>query len=203
MAFIPTPNAAHVDLGYRDDTGRTFSNGFDLLDATPYDLTKLGAVVSNVLAAWDELIAEIMGQYVSLVQVSARALDAANAPSTIITPALPLAGALAGVPLPLHSCVVVTFRSGLAGRSFRGRLFHTGMVQNNLFTQTQWTAAVAAAVGTQYNAFLTTFQTESLGEHVVISTQQGGITLAEGDPTPITSYVGRVNIGTQRGRVRP
>jgi hypothetical protein len=78
-------------------------------------------------------------------------LDGATA-STVITHAVP--GVSGGDPLPVSTSLVVTLRTALRGRSFRGRVY-TGPYDESANTAGAPLAAVVAAIAAQWDRFIT------------------------------------------------
>jgi hypothetical protein len=102
--------------------------------------------------------------------------------------------------VPNNVALVVTSRTALRGRSYRGRNFVPGMPAAGLVNKTTWNAS-------QYNAIAGDWQQLDLDfglagyERVVLSRQLDGVRRTTGVATVITAYVGRGRIGTQRRRV--
>lgn len=203
MAFIPTPNCAVMTIGYVDNWGKGFSNNFSFQRSTPFTVPNLNQLISTAEDAFDELIKPYMSNFVSLVRFTARAQDAEDAPSVVYDLTTPITGTRSGELIALHTAMSVTLRTGLAGRSFRGRLYHSGLVDTDLVTSTRWVTATATQVGQQYGSFAGAIEEDTTAQQVVISRQMGGVELAEGVPTVITQHVGRTPIATVRLRVRP
>ena len=200
--FIPVPDCAHVTLEYMYLGIKGFTNGLDFKKGTPYAVEDLNAIVEGVQDAWDESVNGLFTSEISFIGCNARALDAEDAPSVLFTFPTASSGVRSGGIPALHTAMSVTLRTGLAGRSFRGRLFHAGLATVDLANKTTWETSAAAAVSAGYNTFISALETLSGGQNVVISRQQGGVTLAEGEATPTTQYVGRLPVATVRGRVR-
>lgn len=88
----------------------------------------------------------------AIVDFAYTPLDGSSATTVI---AHGLAGASAGTVIPANAAFVITLRTGLRGRSFRGRVFQ-GPLQSNFIGATGRTsAAIALSIATQWNNFLT------------------------------------------------
>jgi len=201
--FIPVPNTAHLTLGYQDDVGREFSNSLDMRADNPWDIETLITLANTAADAWAENLQGMFNESIKLLTVKAVSLEAEDAPGTIITPSTDNVGTRAGQSMALHTAMSITFRTDLRGRSFRGRLYHTGLSLVDLQTNARWEPTVASEVGTAYSAFANALEIGTASDHVVVSRQQDHSHLLIGETTLVTGYVGRTPIATMRLRVSP
>lgn len=106
-------------------------------------------------------------------------------------------------PLPFHCAVVITWRTGLAGRSYRGRTYLTGAAEDQQ-NAGQWSSAFLAVVATFPVNMLATFGPTGSNANwqlVVISRVANGVERATPIGTAITGYAVRQPVYTQTRRV--
>lgn len=132
---------------------------------------------------------DIAGTTISLARATLRDLRTANRPEFSET--IGVAGSASGDPLPLASSVVVTLRTALAGRSYRGRVYLPGATEaNNTSTGTISTAAQLAA-----DDFITRLDAVTLqGTECVLAIRSAIADKEARDPaivTPVTSHTVR------------
>ena len=201
MAFIPVPNTAYLVVRYLSDSGKPLTNGFGFFKSGGWDVASLTVLTAAVEDAWIESLQALMSTAINLVGADAVDLtDAAGAYAESII-AAPPAGTRAGAGLPLHSAMSVTTRTGLRGRSFRGRIYHTGLTASDLTDDRKWSASVVAAVTAGYETFISALETEATADFSVISRYEDGVARAFGLHTEVTQVQGRAPVATVRKRV--
>jgi hypothetical protein len=115
------------------------------------------------------------------------------------TSGYPLPGGNDAQPLPNGVALVVTARTALRGRSFRGRNYVAGLLPSQV-TDSMFQAGIVSAVLSHYNA-LTEAMRVSLIPMVVVSRFSGGLPRAFGTATDITTW-DNVSRGTRSQRRR-
>ena len=127
-----------------------------LLDQAVAD--EFGAVVRGF---YDGLTPLLSTQW-SLTEVVVQDLQSASAPSyeASITP---VTGTISSDPLPPNMAVCCTHRTGLRGRSFRGRTYLAGWTEQALDSTGQLTAAYAPAIEGEWADFRTALGTVDAG----------------------------------------
>lgn len=199
--FIPVPDTAQLTLEYRDNSGKLFTNGLAFKKAGGWSLTDLNLLVSTAIDAWAEGMNDIITGNITLINVKAVDLSSEAGEYAEQAPTSDNVGTESGGSTPLNVCMTVTLRTALRGRSYRGRIYHTGLAASQKFDERSWTASIATFVGNAYLTFANAIMTATDSENVVISRQHGNVVLAEGVTTAVTEYVGRTRMATQRKRV--
>jgi len=100
-------------------------------------------------------------------------------------------GSSAAEALSMGTTYTTTFNTGLAGRSFRGRNYFVGMVDNQTVTtnRNNVTTAFAAAILAAYGEMSSYFNQATFNsEHVVASRQINGVVRTTGVCTPVIGY---------------
>lgn len=119
MAFIPVPDVAHVRLEGVVDGQQTI-NDLDFRLSGGIVLATLQSLVTN-LGDWFTLsFAPVVSEAWSTVAIHARDVSAEFSFVVDVAPT-PTAGGVSGEPAPNNVAACISFRTGTAGRSFRGR----------------------------------------------------------------------------------
>lgn len=122
------PNVAKVALVFEHDT-RTFVNTYHVSKGTAWTLPELQQLAAAFVDWWNLSGKQPISGVTKLRQVQCRRLDP-NLPLSHdedVTP--PISGAEAGAPLPGNVTVTQSWRTGLAGRKYRGRTYAPGLTE--------------------------------------------------------------------------
>lgn len=135
MAFQAVPNAAQVRLEARLDGELCITNlGFGLITPATVTALMLQTLVDGVVSAFvPEWLSALPEKYI-MNQVSGRVLDVQDGPQVEESVA-GLTGILAGAILPNNCSLAVSFRTGLAGRTNRGRIFWPSFLESEVTDQ--------------------------------------------------------------------
>lgn len=200
MAFIETPLAAELTLVFGDTAGNEWTNGHQFTKGATWDAAALEALVIAASDAFEELMIGIMTEDYFLKALKARDLSTEAGAYYELVLTTPIQGTLAGAAVPANACMTVTKRTGLLGRSFRGRTYWSGLNAASLLDSHTWSSPTVAVVTDAFTAWNAAIVADVPSVPVVISYQQGNVVLAEGDPTPITAWVARQPTASLRGR---
>jgi len=157
--------------------------------------------LADVVADWvvNTLLTNLYAGF-SVNSVKATDLNTVASPIAVSTTGLPASGGVGGASLTNQNCFVMSFKTALRGRSYRGRNYIPGIPPAGLATPTTFSGAEVTAQQAAYAALAT--QIAVIGwQHVILSRFNGGSVRTVGVATPVTTYIGRVAIGTQRRRV--
>lgn len=200
--FVPAPNAALVTLEYTTPA-KAYTNNFWIAASLPYGESELIQAASTFYDVWAETLDGVHPTTTYLTKIRVAAKDSSVAPVFELFPTTANQGTGAGTPLPLNACMTVTLRTGLAGKSQRGRIYHAGAVQENLASRIAFSTAATDAVSDAYEAFRLAINAglENEGELVVCSKRTGNTWRSSAQLTPITQLVARSKVATQRLRV--
>jgi hypothetical protein len=171
MPFVPVPDVARLAITYQDTSGNQAVNvlHFQDLDGihSPAHLNLLVQQVAGWLASdWADTAASAW----SAIQVEARYLNTEDDFYKIESVNIP--GTETGQALPSQDTIAISFRSGLTGRSRRGRLYHVGLseaaVNGDYLIGTSRTVLIAA-----YEALMSATATDNWFLVVVSYTGDG------------------------------
>lgn len=199
VPFIPFANCAEVVcIGTFGGTACYLTNG--VRKGSPFsgtDLTDIG----NIFGLWlQEDLLPLLYNTLTYTQIKVTDLTSQFAPIAIATDGLPASGAVTGASVTNQVASVVSFKTGLRGRSFRGRNYVGGLGATALNTTTTVSAAFAASLVGAYVQLATSLGAAGF-DHVVLSRFENNVRRSVGVATRITDYIGRLPLGTQRRRI--
>lgn len=197
MPFQPAPNTALVELlfgGYGNQSWQSNLH-FTLPNFTLADMNTLAQAFETLYNASN--LINSMSHEAIFAQCRVTDLRSEGAPQVVNS--VTSGGTQNYDYVPLGSPIVCTLRTALRGRSYRGRIYWSGIIVN-LFTNGTYQSAAYTAV----EQFFTTLNTPSnVGgwQMVVLSRFHNHVELAEAVPTPVTAVQVRVaEAGSQRRR---
>lgn len=200
MAFTPVPNTVEVRLVARY-LGQSVTNAlYYTFSRVPSqaDIQQLG---QDAAGLWSTHVVPVLSNNYRLVEVYCRDLSAQASYIYAYTGRpLPSTGGVAGQPMPSSVAVVVTLRTGLAGRSYRGRLYISGLTEPQVdgdFPNPNVRQQIITAVGTVGFTLNTTNRT-----WVVVSRYHALQRRQIGVSTPVIAVAGpTLRIAQQRKRL--
>lgn len=179
--------------------GQTIENVMHVEDGAGWTVTKLNNLAALFAAWWNTDLRTHLDNDISLQRIKCTDLTTQTAPTVTYTTGLPLAGTQVGNTLPNNCAAVVTFRTALRGRSYRGRVYIAGMDDANV-TNSAIAAAWASAIETDF-ANLNADLVAAGQEHVVLSRYTNKAARAAGVGTPVVSYEVDGDMDSQRRRL--
>ncbi len=185
MAFVPVPDTAQIDVVYNWDS-QIVENVFHykVLTGTP-TIESLTALTDAINAYVQEHLLPLMASTVTLLRVVGKLLDIADGAFYVSTTGLPAGGAGGAAPLPNSVSIAYSWRTPLAGRSFRGRTFVVGLMEG-FITGNIVNSANVAILNTAYNGLMGA-GADAGWEMVVVSRRHAGAPRITGLATPVTS----------------
>lgn len=112
---------------------------------------------------------------VTLRQVLATDISVAGGLSVIGTTGLPTTGGNNTTGYPNNVTLAVKWGTGLAGRSFRGRTYHIGLVITQVDTNDNVVASELNAIVGAYDALRTALDNATLGVEMVVVSRYSGV----------------------------
>lgn len=130
MPFIPVDDTIKAVITYENDAGNQAVNVLYFYDAVAGDKATRLAALQAVIVGWlSPTWAALANESWSAIALDLRYMDLEN--DAFLTDALAIPGTLVGEPLPSEVTICISLRSGLTGRSQRGRLYHVGIGEGN------------------------------------------------------------------------
>lgn len=126
MPFIPVPSVAQVNVNQRLHGERVQNTlyGVNFGGITPENLELLAGEIITWVA---ESLYPALSQDISLAEVQCRDLSVADGAIFVGVPTVSVEGGQVSPALPGNAAACVSFRTGLAGRSRRGRNYVAGL----------------------------------------------------------------------------
>lgn len=201
MPFIPTPNCVQADLVY-DWNGQVCQNVLHYVKASPWLTTHMEELAENLKDIWDAQIKAVVSS--TLLLSSIRVTDLSSETGAVINYSLglPIAGTDVSPSLPNNCAIVITKRTLLRGRSYRGRLYHCGLTEANVVGNTVNSGVVSGLV-TRYSNFISVPLTVAADEALltVLSLVNGGVDRANGVATLVNNLTSDGVLDSQRRRL--
>lgn len=183
MAFVPVPNTIQVDVLYLQD-GQRVENTLYFERSGGWSLPQIIDFLEQLNTLIAEELMPLLASSIQFIELIARLLDTASSIgfSMPITP--PVSGGVSGNAAPNNVTYTISFKTGLTGRSFRGRNYVPGLPGSKVTGNT-----IDSATRTGLLAFysaLKALASESTNPWVVVSRYSG----VDGDGKPIPRVTG-------------
>jgi hypothetical protein len=184
MAFIPVPDVCAITL---DGVwlGEDAVNTLYFRKTGGWSGAQMLALATGVRLWWADEMQGLTSLSGSLQGVRYRGLATANEPTDVVTGSGPLQGTKVGDPTPGPTSFAIKFRTGLAGRSFRGRNFMWGIVMGDV-SGNVLSGSQAEGYRLAYNALFDIATAHSC-TWVVVSRYANKLPRVTGISTPVTS----------------
>lgn len=198
MTFIPAAGVAEVRLTYLAD-GHALVNILHFrVGAEPTNL-ELGALGDNVVAWWRSSLSQYLSNELTLTGCDVRDIGREDGLIVSATVNLPSAGGVNSEIYALNCALVVTGRTGVAGRSYRSRTYVPGLPESAVHGN-EYTLALQGNVQASFNELVTSGVFAS-NQPVVVSRRHNKLPRATAVVTDIITYQVRNQVvGTQRRR---
>lgn len=184
MPFIPVPNTAMVEIRMLLDNQR-IENTLYFYNPAPWDSASLVQLTNEVGSWWNTSFKPMVPTVVTLSSVSARDLSVVDGESAENGYNVP--GTYSDTPMPNNVSLCVSFRTGLAGRSRRGRNYLPCLPRSEV------TNNVVAALYRQnvVNAYMDLLEVadENSWQWVVVSRFTNKLPRVTGIFTPVANVV--------------
>lgn len=200
MPFIPVTDVGEFALKRR-------FQGQDIVTVFHFETTLIGGwTEADLITACNEIVAvyqanvqPVTHQDYEGVSITGRDLTTQTSPSVEVLWS-GNSGAAPQGPSPASVCMAIKKSTGLTGRSFRGRWFHSGFWQGQIAGNSVVTASADAIVAA-YEPFLDSLNFSLTGGAVLVSRYNNGVPRAAGVVTPITSLSTDYLVDSQRRRL--
>lgn len=126
MPFVPVPNTVQVDVIYLWD-GQRVENTLFFEKPGGWVLADLEDLLDNVNTLLQTELLPFMTNAIQLIELVARLLDTASSIGSALAISPPASGSVAGESMPNNVTYTISFKTGLTGRSFRGRNYMPGL----------------------------------------------------------------------------
>lgn len=197
MPFVPVSNTVEVTIKCLYDQQLAENTLYFTHDAGAPSTADIADLLATLESWFGTNLLSAASQDVQLFSLHGRDLTTSAGPQADRSSGM--TGVLLDPQLPNNDTLAISFRTGVAGRSFRGRNYIIGLttaqVTRNIVNPDVLSILLAA-----YEALPTAVSPD--WAHVVVSRKSGGLWRTEGVATPVASYVVTDNIvDSQRRRL--
>jgi len=157
-----------------------------------------GSTLTDAIGTWLNTVAAPLFSS-DLIFVRTRAVDATSASGWMAVTDAGFTGSISSRAVANQAAAVVTLNTDQRGRSYRGRNYWPGVPETEKDNPLQWTAVFVEALQDAYEELFSAIGTAGFTMEV-FSRIQNHVELATGVSTPVSSFVAKLPIYTQRGR---
>ena len=184
MAFQPVPNVAQIVLEGRVDSQQTINDLYFGISGGGITVVNLQTLVDAMTTWFGINLAQLLSDDWACVRVIGIDLTSQSGPR--VENAVGNTGAISGEANPNNVAATVSLRTGLRGRSFRGRNF-VPAIPGSVVTLNTLDPTFISDLLNEYNILVGPGTFLAGWELVVVSRIQGGVVLSNGVATPVTS----------------
>jgi hypothetical protein len=198
MPFIPTPNGIALCFDFTT-AGQMWQICFMVRGPTATPTTsELTAVAAIGGDTWNDSFHNLVSLETTLRQTRATDMSQEGGPEHVHL--VNDAGSVTGAALPLNAAAVLSLRTDLRGRSYRGRVYISGLTQNqvsatNILNSTFMSNCVSMS------AILVSYLVSANSLLSVRSLRHNGAARSSGVLTPVTAVTMDSYIDSQRRRL--
>lgn len=200
MAFIPVPDTAEVRVEQRL-FGQEVNNILHFARVGGWNAASLSQLATLVFGVWGNQVLPALSQDLTLETVNARDISLQDGvqQQSPAGPAVP--GGINSPSLPGNVAFCITHRTGLVGRSRRGRTYVAGLAEQDV-TGNVLASGRANQIEAAFNALRATSNAQGFF-FCVVSRYTANQPRVAGVTTPVTTSVARdQTVDSQRGRLR-
>lgn len=202
MAFQSVPNTFVAEVRYVSALKR-IENTLYFENPAGYDADFLTDFAESLFVAWGGNVVNELSSELSLVEVYCKGLTSIVDVQALYIPGAPIAGGVVSASLPNSVACCIAFKSGLTGRSSRGRIYIPGIPENAVTGDTfvgTFASGMASSVAVAVNEAILPFPGTN---HVIVSRVTGGAPRLIGETYIVNSYQSTDNeVDSRRSRVK-
>lgn len=199
MPFIPATNVVQAELIFSWD-GQIVENVLHYQIAGGVDAGAMNEVGTELVAWWDATMQPLVPTTVILTEVRMTDLTTEFAPGVTWTAGLPLVGGHASAAMPNNVALSMTKRTAFRGRSYRGRIYHVGLMES-VVTDNMVTTVHRAALVAAYFQIMALTVNAIEAPMVVVSKYEGGVARGTALITVVNNITTDGVIDSQRRRL--
>lgn len=200
MAFIPVPNVAAIEIRQLEGLQQV-ENTLYFLHAGAITPAALQQLVQDMMDFWIANMIPVQSGYVQLLEVYGRSLDNVSGYEETVTPTSATFGAEGGDAMPNNVTICVSFRTGLTGRTSRGRNYWIGLAEGQVTSNLVNGSAIADILDA-YTGMVGEEAVSAGWTWVVVSRYLNGSPRVSGSALTVTNVICTDNIvDSQRRRL--
>jgi len=201
MPFVPAVNTMLMFTEYIGPASNLVGNTYWIRDDTGQPTVARMQAANTLFVNFHAATLRLQqGIPYALTTIRTRDMTVQSGAIADLDIAPPVPGTFSGDVLPANATFSVSLRTGFAGRSRRGRIYHVGLAEGQVTADFLITANVTAIVNA-YTTWLTTLAAQQYS-WVIASRISGGVPRATALITPITAiFAVDARVDTQRRRL--
>lgn len=200
MPFIPANNVVQAELVFNWD-GQIVENVLHYQIGGGWTITLMDELGGKLVTWWSTYFKAGSPTNLTLQNIKLIDLTSSTAPAIDYATGLPLTGTAAAGSLPNNCTCVITKRTPLRGRSYRGRIYHVGLKEDQVTGNTILGASVSTFI-TNYTALqVFTLAGPLDAELVVVSRYENKFPRPMAVVTQVTHFTADVIVDSQRRRL--
>lgn len=186
MPFQPVPDTALVQLMMATG-GITAQNTLYFRKVGGWDQATLELLAEQCVLQWDTFVAPVTTADWALVEAIATNQETTDGTKRIWKPAAPIQGDVVSSTAPANVSFAVKFGVPRRGRGISGRVFVTGLDEEQVGAGSI-DSALADLIVNAWRDMCGAVETNAGCEHVVVHRVVNGVRLAEAVPEAVSSY---------------
>lgn len=198
MPFQPVVDGIEVVLKAVQN-GVPIVNVYNVQDTETHDAARLGEIADVFHTWWVDNLKPILNNSYVLQSITATNLTSSAGPQVVRSYTTGNQGDLTGEQVAGNAALVISWRTALIGRSFRGRTYVGGLDGAATDTAQNVSSAFASAIGTSATNLIDALNTAGAAL-AVLSRFVGGVLRVAGLLTEIISVIVDTKIDSQRRR---
>lgn len=199
MAYIPAINTCQAELFYTWD-GQQCETVLHYIPDDPLTITIMPELGASLVSWWDIQIQPDTPTNLTFRSIKFTDLTSQIGPTITYAAGLPLVGIDASASLPNNCALVITKRTVLRGRSYRGRIYHPGLCEGDVIANAVTPAFVVSMVA-RYEMIRVLVTASTTWRMAVVSRFTNGNPRVAADVNPVSSFDSDGSIDSQRRRL--
>lgn len=199
MPYVPAPGICQAEMFFVWD-GQECEYVFHFEPSAALTPTIMEELGEHLVDWWDTAFKSTTPSTMSLVGVKLTDLTTNTAPVVNYSTGLPIAGTSSSPSMPNNVALVITKRTVLRGRSYRGRIYHMGLVESHV-TDNQVTPAQVVSFVSNYRLLENFSTTGATWDMVVVSRRADGDWRTVADSNQVVSMDSNGRVMSQRRRL--
>jgi hypothetical protein len=126
MPFVPVPNTIEVDINYLQDS-QVLQNTLYFENPIGWDAGEIGGFLTALRTLIVSDLMPLLSASIQVFELVGKLLDAASSVGFTLAVSPPVSGGDINEAMPNHVSYAISFKTGLSGRSFRGRNYVPGL----------------------------------------------------------------------------
>jgi hypothetical protein len=186
MPITPLPPVAHVckirvrhQVGINAHVENVLHFDYDPTKA-PLSLADAQTIANTFNGSWQARI--LPGLSVATTMIDVQATDLDTLTGVQATSAAGVAGGVAGTSVPAGTAMVVTLKTGLRGKSFRGRVYLAGLPQSDMVDASTWSDAQVDNFEVGFAQLTADMLAAAVSSRQCVVSYFSGSTLVPGEP---------------------